>query len=221
MNGKIILLVEDNNLVNEFNKRLLEKQGFIVEISTTLSSAKKLLKIKNPCAIVLDIGLPDGSGIVFLTELRKTSQIPVLLLTGNGKNDDIELGFKNGCNDYLPKPYKFGVLLARLNNMIERVEQIPDKIEKGRLTLKTVPMTVYLNGEDLLLSQKEFSLLLLFVQNENLVLSAEYIHEQIWGTALLSEDKVVKVTVSRLRSKIEGSNYNISSRRGQGYIFES
>ena len=218
--SKTILLIEDNMQVNEFNKRLLEKQGFFVEMATTLMDARKLLEKKSPDAIVLDIGLPDGNGIEFLSEFRKKSRVPVLLLTGNGKNDDVELGFENGCNDYLPKPYKFGVLLARLNNMIQSVEQIPEKITKGSLLLKSVPMVAYLHGEDLLLSQKEFSLLLLFIQNENDILSSEYLHEQIWGNPMVGDDNVVKVTVSRLRNKLDGSKHTITSKRGKGYIFE-
>lgn len=220
MRGKIILLVEDNNRINEDNRRLLENQDFIVLVAKSLSAARELLVERKPDAIVLDVGMPDGSGLYFLRELRETSKTPVLLLTESGKDKDIELGFKSGCNDYLPKPYSFGVLLARLRNLLKSAEQIPEKVEKGSLTLKTAPMTAYLNGVDLMLSQKEFSLLLLFIQNENHMMSREYLYEQVWGRPMNGDNQALKKVVSRLRSKLINSGFSISADYGEGYHFK-
>ena len=220
MNRKIILLIEDNERVNEFNRRLLEKQGFTVLIAPTLLSAREMLSQCCPNAIVLDIGMPDGSGLDFLRELRRTSKIPVLLLTGNGQDKDIELGFSLGCNDYLPKPYSFGVLLARLRNLLQSAQQVPETIVKGLLSLKTASMTANNKGEDMLLAQKEFAILLLFSQHEGETLSAEYLYEQAWGQRMNEDNNAIKKVVSRLRGKLTGSGFSINTEYGEGYRFE-
>jgi DNA-binding response OmpR family regulator len=216
----LILLVEDNERVNAFNRRMLEMKGYRVETATTLSDARESLARCIPDALVLDIGMPDGNGLDFLAHLRKTSKIPVLLLTGNSTSHDITAGFERGCNDYLPKPYHFDVLLARLNNMLQGAQQVAEKIEKGPLTLRTTSMTAFLDDTDLLLSQKEFSLLLIFIQNEDRTLSTEHLYEQVWGQSMNEDRQAVRVAVSRLRSKLATSGYSIKAEYGEGYRFE-
>jgi DNA-binding response OmpR family regulator len=95
--GQSILLVEDSKKVQNYNKHMLEDEGFSVESALTLSDAGAYLEKRQPDAIILDIGMPDGNGLDFLQELRRTSKIPVLMLTGYDKNEDIVKGFKSGC----------------------------------------------------------------------------------------------------------------------------
>jgi len=220
MKGKLILLIEDNKKVQNYNKRMLTEEGFAVESALTLADAKAFLAQRTPDIIVLDVGMPDGNGIDFLREFRQTSKIPVLMLTGYGENKDIVLGFNTGCDDYLIKPYTFDILLVRLNRLLKSTEQVPDVVIRGLLTLKFTPMTAYLNGKDLILSQKEFTLLLFFIQNENRVMSAEYLYENVWGASMAGDDNVIKVTLSKLRKKISGSGYTIVAEYGEGYRFE-
>jgi len=220
LNGKNILLVEDSKQVQDFNKRLLEGRGFAVRIAITLAQAKASVKRNMPDAIILDIGMPDGSGLDFLRELRQTSKVPVLLLTGYNKDDDIVTGFESGCNDYLPKPYTFGVLLVRLQRLLQSAEQMPETIVKGRLTLKITPMIALLDGKDILLTQKEFALLTLFAQNEDKTMSAEYLYEKVWGQDMMAEERAIRQQISNLREKIEESGYSIANVRGAGYRFE-
>ena len=220
MTGKLILLVEDNRRVISFNKRLLEGRGFAVDSATTLAKAREYVKTRMPDAIILDIGMPDGSGLSFLQELRRTSKVPVLLLTGFDEDDDIIAGFESGCDDYLPKPYTFGVLFVRLQRLLQNADQMPETIAKGRLSLRIPPMIATIDSVDLLLSQKEFALLLLFVNHENHALAAEYIYEQVWGQPMASSTGAVRFQISRLRKKIDGSGYAIVFKKGAGYCFE-
>jgi len=220
MSRKMILLIEDNKKVQEFNKPLLEDSGFTVETAMTLAEARELVKRAIPDAIVLDIGMPDGSGLDFLRELRQTSKIPVLLLTGYGEDDDVVVGFESGCNDYLTKPYTFGVLLVRLKNLLQGAEQMPETITRGALTLDPLAGQAFLNEADLLLSKKEFSLLLLFVQNEGEAMSAEYVYEKIWKAPILEDKRALEIAISKLRKKIAASGFDISARYGQGYVFK-
>ena len=219
MGRKLILLVEDNGQVQNFNARLLAGQGFDVEAAMTLAAARSCTARCRPDAIVLDIGMPDGNGLDFLRELRKVSKTPVLLLTGYGKNEDVIAGFESGCSDYLTKPYTFGILMARLNNLLQGAEQVPETVTKGPLKMLMIPMTALLDDKDLLLSQKDFSLLLFFIQREGRIMSPEYLYEKVWGKAMIGDNQAVKTAVSRLRSKLTDSGYSISYQRGEGYFF--
>ena len=220
MNRKTILLVEDDKKVQSFNKRLLAGEGFAVQTAITLADAGAFLARQTPDIIVLDIGMPDGNGVDFLKELRHTSTIPVLMLTGYGESSDVLKGFDSGCDDYLKKPYKFTELLARIKRLLYRVELVPETVTRGRLTLKPAPMIALLDSEDILLTQKEFSLLMLFAQNENKTMSAAYIYEKVWGREMLGDDRALQQRISSLREKIEESGYIIATVRGEGYRFE-
>lgn len=220
MSGKLILLVEDNKKVQNFNRRMLERAGFAVEQAMTLADATAFLARQAPAAMILDIGMPDGSGLDFLRELRETSKIPVLLLTGYGEAKDIVKGFQEGCDDYLTKPYTFDVLRVRLERLLQNAEQVPEEISKGAFVLTLTSMIARLNGEDMLLTQKEFTMLLLFLQNEGKTMSAEYIYEKVWGQNMADDVRAVRYQVFNLRKKIEGSGYAIPSVRGGGYRFE-
>jgi len=220
MNGKLVLLVEDNEKVLDFNKYLLEEQGFAVETVMSLASARDFVGAQMPDAIILDIGMPDGSGLDFLREFRKASKTPVLLLTGFGKDNDVIAGFESGCNDYLPKPYTFGVLLARLKNLLRGAEQVPQTLVKDPFRLNMISKEAFLNGADMLLTPTEFSLLLLFVQYQGDVMNTERLYQNVWGHTFHHDTGAVKYHVSRLRKKLKGSGYSILMKRGEGYCLK-
>jgi DNA-binding response OmpR family regulator len=220
MKGNLILLVEDDKRVQVFNKRLLEGEGFAIESAITLAEARASVKRQTPSAIVLDIGMPDGSGLDFLREFRQTSNVPVLLLTGYGKDQDVVKGFENGCDDYLPKPYTFEVLLARLKHLLRTAEQVPELISYGSLTLDINSGRAYHGGWDLSLRQKEFALLLLFVQMGGKAVRGEYIYEKIWGQSSEGDKNALQVAISRLRKKLEISGMDVYYERGSGYTLE-
>jgi DNA-binding response OmpR family regulator len=216
-----ILLIEDNADVQEFNRYLLERQGYAVETALTLASARDIMDRLTPDALVLDIGMPDGNGLDFLRELRRTSSVPVLVLSGYGSDSDIVQGFKTGCDDYLPKPYTFEVLLARLRRLLVNVGRLPTQLTFGSLTIEVMRGQAFLDGADLLLAQKEFALLLLFTQHEGKILSGNYLYEHVWGQALNENASALKNMVYRLRKKIAGSGFDIAAERGKGYVFRA
>jgi len=220
MKDKLILLVEDNAKVQDYNKQMLEARGFNVNTAVTLAGAWASIKQTPPDAVVLDIGMPDGSGLDFLRTLRQTSQVPVLLLTGYGKDQDVITGFDSGCNDYLVKPYAFGVLLVRLNNLLNNTPRNQTIIIKGALSMDTVARRAYLNGADLNMQIKQFALLLTLAQQENKTLSTTYLYETVWGQPMHRDSQALRRVVSEVRSKITGCGYSITSERGEGYRFE-
>ncbi|MCL2013500.1 MAG: response regulator [Oscillospiraceae bacterium] len=120
MGKNMILLVEDNKNVQKFNKRMLERNNFDTEQAMTLAAARDFLAQRTPAAIILDVGMPDGNGLDFLRELRQTSQVPVLLLTGYRIDLTFLREFTTNRNDYLKKPYEFEVLLERLKILMQK-----------------------------------------------------------------------------------------------------
>ena len=220
MGEKMILLVEDNAQILRGNERLLIRRGYEVVTALTLKDARKALEARMPGLIVLDIMLPDGSGLDFIAQLRQTSRTPVLLLTGLTTPEDVVRGLRAGGDDYLTKPYDFGVLLARVAALLRRAEQVPEKLTRDRLSLDVAAGAATLDGTDLLLTQKEFALLLIFTQNEGRFISAEYLYEKVWSQPMAGDSQAFRKALHNLRRKIEGSGWQVEWSRGEGYCFQ-
>ncbi len=224
---KTILCVEDEPYVLENNRKMLADGGYRVMTAENLAQARAHLAETTPDAIVLDIMLPDGNGLEFLKELRAAgSSVPVIMLTAWNKSTDIAKGLRAGANDYLGKPFEYDVLLARVEAMFRNVEQVPAIIEKDLLKLDVMAGRALLDGADMLLTQKEFALLLLFVQHEGRVISAEYLYEKVWGRPMGGDAPVpdtpsppseAKATVSNRfpRTRVLQKNFPRLSRRGE------
>ena len=220
IDGTTILLVEDDGKLLNANRLLMERGGYRVFTAECMSEAKKRMKEEPPDLIVLDIMLPDGSGLDFLAEIRRTSRAPVLLLTSMATNTDIMRGLEAGGDDYLPKPFDVGVLLVRVKALLRRASVVPETLKFGALKLDTASGVASLNDEDLLLSQKEFSLLLLFIQNEGKAMGADYLYEKVWKAPLNNNTGSLRFQISQLRKKLEGSGNRIVFSHGAGYCFE-
>jgi len=210
-----ILLVEDNIDVQEINQRLLEKRGYNTRLAMNLAGARAALAEYRPDLIVLDIELPDGSGLDYLKELREEKNTtPVLLLTARSKADEIVQGIQDGGDDYIAKPYDNKVFLARIENLLRKAAQMdelikqaalnaPDVMKYGRLTINNAAQRVTLDGEDVNLKPKEFQLLAYFLRNINKKLTAEEIYESVWGQDALRSVDTVKVRIRELRVKLK------------------
>ncbi|MCL2270904.1 MAG: response regulator transcription factor [Treponema sp.] len=217
-----ILLVEDNEDIQLVNKRMLDRLYiYKIHLAMNLAEARKMLSESTPDLIVLDIMLPDGNGLDFLKELRRQHKnLPVLLLTALGTPEDEVKGLKSGGDDYLTKPYDYSVLLARIKALLNRAERVPETITKGTMIIKIPSNEVFINDENIRLSQNEFGLLLQFAQNEDCVIGAAYLYEQVWGLKMLEDTSALRNTVYKLRKKLANSGFTIVAERGDGYIFE-
>jgi DNA-binding response OmpR family regulator len=214
-----ILLVEDNKRIQKANKDMLGMLGYDVFIAMSLAEARRCMEAKPPDAIVLDIMLPDGSGLDFLREVREVSSVPVLMLTALKTPGDTVRGLATGADDYVAKPYDYRVLAARIEALLRRAGSVRETIRKGLLELDVISSRAFLNGQDMMLTQKEFSLLLFFVQNEGKPVSAGYIYEQVWHQPMSGDANAVRATASRLRKKLEGSGCTLTFGHGKGYCF--
>jgi DNA-binding response OmpR family regulator len=216
-----LLLVEDEREILENSRAFFEKNGYRALTAATVAAARERLAEETPGAVVLDIMLLDGNGLDLLAELWAAgNRIPVIMLTAWGKAADKIRGLRLGANDYMAKPFDYGELLARVETMFRNVEQLPETITKDPFTLRLMTREAFVNGRDLLLTPKDYSLLLFFLQNENLLLSNRRIYETVWGQPLLGDIKAVSNAVTRLRQKLAGSGYTISTEYGVGYRFE-
>ena len=218
---KTLLLVEDDLDILENNSRFFKREGYNVLTAQNLAQAREYLANENPGAVVLDIMLPDGNGLDLLKELRGAgSKIPVIMLTAWGKSSDIARGLKLGANDYVSKPFTYDELHARIETMFRNAEQLPETIEKGAITLKIRPMEVHFGSKKVKLPPVEFYLFQLFLENEGKDLKTKYLYEKVWGADMNDDPNAVRITVKRLRDKIAGSGYMISTIYGEGYRFE-
>jgi len=216
-----ILLVEDNQDIMKINRSTLTMCGYHILEAQTLVQGHEILKKENVDLIILDIMLPDGSGLEFCEELRQVSDVPILFLSALVKNQDIVNGLIKGGDDYLTKPYDLDVLIARVEALLRRVLRKPEAvISVGSITLNTISQQVMVNGRDITLTPKEFAILLYLVQNEGHIVQARRLYEAAWGQPMADDPNAVRVAVSRLRKKVEPAGVEISIIRHLGYQFE-
>ena len=224
---RTILLVEDNQHLNKINGAALRLAGYRVLTALTIGEAKKTLEETEPDAIVLDILLPDGNGVDFCREIRERTGAPILFLTSvTGYEQELE-GLRAGGDDYLNKPFRQEMLLARIEAFWRRDEiqkrgRQPIELVRGPLTLRVVAGRALLHGEDLMLTQKEFALLLYLVQYEGRLLDKKTLYENVWGGPLLGDSQALYASISRLKRKLEpacGEGIFLFAKRGQCYCF--
>ena len=220
MSGSI-LLVEDNEQILLGNSSMLKWSGYETMVARNLGEARELLKESAPDAIVLDILLPDGSGLDFMREVRRHSNTPILLLTGLKTPEDRVRGLREGGDDYLIKPYDFEELLARIEALLRRAGIVPDMLTKGAIKIDLTSRRAFTFDCDMLLKPKAFDVLLYLFRNEGTYTSAETLYKKVWGQDMGRDDNAVKFQVSSLRKKLEGSGYTINTQRGEGYSLEN
>ena len=216
-----ILLVEDNPHIMKINAQLLTLRGYQVLQAETAAQAREQLRWHPVDLIVLDILLPDGSGLELCRELKAQRPIPILFLTALGENQDVVEGLRAGGDDYLAKPYDLEVLVARIEARLRAAEEVRRYFGYGGLKLDLLTMTGYVNGKDIQLTQKEFTALLLARAAERKI-SQEELMEALWGPDAHAESRALWTLISRLRKKLNSqeSRLEISSLRGGGYLLE-
>jgi DNA-binding response OmpR family regulator len=217
-----ILVIEDERKVASFIKHGLEEERYIVETAADGVTGLEVAMNNQFDAILLDVMLPGKDGFTVLKELRTAGIItPIMMLTARSGTDDRVQGLDLGADDYLPKPFSFQELAARLGSILRRSS--PEKTTKlycGDLTLDTVSHFAYRFGKEIELTTKEYALLEYLMRNKNRILSRSTITQHVWKHNFDSESNIIDVYIKRLRSKIEkedGSKTLVQSIRGVGY----
>lgn len=196
----------------------LTKAGF--HCTCVYDGGGALENIGNRCPdlILLDIMLPEVDGFEILKHIRPL-KVPVIFITAKGSVEDRVKGLKMGAEDYIVKPFEIVEMLARVEVVLRRYGMLDTHIEIDDLVIDTDSMHVSKNGEEIILTNKEYSLLLLFVQNKNLVLYRNVIYERVWGGDYPSESRTVDLHIQRMRKKL-GWEQKLVSIRGIGYRLE-
>ena len=198
----VILMVEDNEHVRALNCSVLERAGYRVLTAKSLAETRRILAGKPGISlVVLDILLPDGNGLAFISELRQSTQAPVLLLSSRRDYEDIVNGLTGGADDYMTKPYRIEELLARIVGLLRRREAMcpPAEVARGPLVMDTVAQRGFLFDRDMLLQPREYAILLFLIQNEGRGISAEQLYEAVWKLPAAGNAGAVRTAVSRLR----------------------
>lgn len=217
-----ILLVEDNPHIMEINREALMIEDYTVLEAVSGSACMEQLSKNDVDLIVLDIMLPDNDGLSLCRRIKEQYDIPILFLSALGENEQIIDGLRAGGDDYLPKPYDIGVLLARIEARLRSSKRSIRFVSYGSLRLDTVSMIASWGKKDLLLTQKEFLLLLSLIKNADRLLSKEEIYREIWSTEPANNLNAVYTTVSRLNKKLDDANtgLRVILHRGEGYALE-
>ena len=215
----IILLVEDDKNIQRINRRILEREGFQVLCAGTLSEARELLQTHTPDVLVLDIMLPDGSGLSFCEKIRPTTSAPVLFLTALDEKSEIIEGLVAGGNDYITKPFGIMEFLSRVRAALRRSapEEKQNVYAFHEILLDNARHSVTVNGTHVDLTYKEYSLLRLLLENTNLVVTREIILQVVWGTDISVESRTVDMHIRTLRKKLGDAGRYICTVRKVGY----
>ncbi|MGY3925908.1 phosphate regulon transcriptional regulator PhoB [Aeromonas simiae] len=226
--GKRILVVEDEAPIREMLCFVLEQKGYEAIEAQDFEDGLAKLKEPYPELIVLDWMLPGGSGIQFLKQLKQdemTRQIPVVMLTARGEEEDKVRGLEAGADDYITKPFSPKELTARLHAVMRRVSptSVEEAIEVQGLRLDPLSHRVSVEDKALDMGPTEFKLLHFFMTHPERVYSREQLLNNVWGTNVYVEDRTVDVHIRRLRKAIEETGHDrlVQTVRGAGYRFST
>ena len=203
---KILIVEDDLSLINGLSFAI-KKQGYELDIARTSSEADIVWADGKYDLVILDVSLPDGSGFDICRKIRQTSKVPIIFLTAADEETDIIMGLDIGGDDYITKPFKLAVLLSRINAILRRsnsFNQADTQLNSNGITVKLLKGEVYKNGERIDLTTGEYKLLCMFMENPDIVLSAEQILSKLWDCSEnYVDNNTLTVYIRRLRSKIE------------------
>ncbi len=225
MDKKTILIIDDERNIRILLKDFLEREGFAVLEAKDGREAMEVFteREKEISLLLLDVMLPELDGWTVCREIRKTSQVPIIMLTARSEDFDEVHGFEIGADDYVKKPVKPTTLIARINAMLRRVEkEHGDEALMGceGLQIDNQSHIVKVNEEEIALSPKEYTLLLLLAENKGKVVSREQLLNQVWGYNYYGGLRTVDTHINRLRMKLGPKGDAINTIRGFGYKFE-
>ncbi|WP_333860495.1 response regulator transcription factor [Clostridium sp.] len=222
--NKTVLMVDDEERMRLLMEAYLKREGLQVILAENGKKALEKFKENKVDLVVLDIMMPLMDGWTVCRELRKISNVPIIMLTARGEDEDQLLGFRLGTDSYVTKPVSPKILVAKIKALLRRtyydeINQVKDNTYDG-LFINEEGHEVKIDGENIYLSPKEFEFLCYLIKNKDIVLSREKILDAIWGVDYYGELRTVDTHVKRLREKLGVKAYLITTVRGVGYKFE-
>jgi two-component system alkaline phosphatase synthesis response regulator PhoP len=215
-----ILVIDDEPNIVELTKLYLQQEGYQVEGVGNGGDALSKVVTSKPSLIVLDLMLPDMDGFEVCRQIRKKSDVPILMLTARKEDVDKIVGLELGADDYITKPFNPRELVARVKAILRRYKaglKSGEAIEVGNLRIDPARREATIDGQQLRLRTKEFDLLATLAQNLGIVLTRDRLLEIVWETDYYGETRTVDIHINHLRDKLSGANVSIETVRGIGY----
>ena len=225
-NRSVILVVEDEESYQDALNVGLTVEGFVVVGATNIAQARLLMNSAKPDIVLLDVMLPDGSGIDYCRELYDSTRTPVIMVTARTSEVDVVLGLEIGAADYVTKPYRLRELIARSRAVLRRpaTNETDEIVTFGDVRIDMVRRSVTRRGLEIELSRKEFDLLALFASRLNQVVTREVCLDTLWWGLELSDTRTLDTHVKRLRQKIEddpATPRHLLTIRGVGFRLDA
>ncbi|MFB5760547.1 response regulator transcription factor [Paenibacillus medicaginis] len=220
---RTILIVEDEHILREIMKDYLLEEGYSVLEAANGKEALSLLQEHEVDLIILDIMLPELDGWSVCKRVRKTSNVPIIMLTARSDEDDTLLGFELGADDYVAKPYSPPILLARVKRLLQRRhvhEEEHDMLASSGISIHFPSRTVSVDGENCSLTHTEFEILAYLMKNKGIIINREQLITKIWGYDFAGDDRTVNSHIRNLRSKLGEHARHIVTVVRSGYKFE-
>lgn len=224
--GNKILIADDEKNIVELAKLYLERDGFSTVCAYDGEEALSVFEKETPELIILDIMMPKIDGWQVCREIRKNSQIPIIMLTAKSDTFDKVLGLELGADDYMTKPFEPKELVARVKAVLRRSEPLEDTEKKEvsfpNLSINIENYELKINGETVEAPPKEIELLYFLAQNPNKVYTREQLLDKVWGFDYFGDSRTVDVHIKRLRQKLETAHesWQLKTVWGVGYKFE-
>ena len=216
---KIKIIEDDLSIASEL-KEILDRSGYLTEVTEDFSTILDQIRKEQPDLILLDINLPKINGEVLLQQIRKESNIPVIMVTSKNTEVDEVLSMSYGADDYITKPYNPTILLLRIGAVLKRSKRSTDKIIYHNL--EVIPQKGIINQEnkEIILTKNEMIIFLYLLQHQGKIVTRDELMTDLWNNDEYINDNALTVNISRLRSKLKEIGYEeaIETRKGQGYI---
>ena len=226
MADKLILVIDDDRSIVELVKLYLSNEGYTVEVAHTGRDGLRLFNQHNPALVLLDLMLPELDGYEVCRQIRRESNVPIIMMTAKGDDIDTIVGLELGADDYVAKPFNTRELVARIKAVLRRTDTVtqpnvsqPVKnlIELGNTRIDLARHEVTIEEQPIELRAKEFDLLKVLAQNTGIVLDRDRLLNLVWGYEYFGDTRTVDVHVAHLRDKLTGSSAQIQTVRGTGY----
>ena len=225
-----ILVVDDEKLLVKGIKFNLENEGYTVDACYDGEAAVSMAKSENYDLIILDLMMPKKDGLEACQEIRSFSTVPIIMLTARSEDSDQLMGFESGADDYVTKPFNILTLKARVRALLRRAsmsapavsEADSELISCAHISLDEKRRSAFKNGEEVVMTMKEFDLILFLMKNPGKVYSREKLLDLVWGYDYLGDTRTVDVHIRRLREKLEldpAQPQHIITKWGVGYYF--
>ena len=228
MKNKVVLIVEDEEKINKMISDYFEFHGF--DVISALDGLEAVEKFNDDIdLIILDVMLPNLDGFTVLRRIRKKSDVPVIMVTARGDEEDVLMGYELNVDDYVVKPFNLDILLAKSNVLLNRIESLnntkedikKDILEYNGVKIDKLKMKVYIDDEEIEIEPKQFEVLEYLMENKNMVISRERLLDTKWGYDYYGNTRVVDAQIKKLRKSLKHKSYCIKTVFGVGYKFDA